>query len=280
MQEYLKKKGFTPSTINEYTNFIQKKFKPWLQANNIKIHNFEHENLMQYIRYRKIENRAPKTINAEIKIISHYLKFKQVPDVAEDIRIKGVQRRIPHDLLSEKQLNKIYDKFPESRNNWTREATFKRYRIILGLKIYQAMQLGELQKLKTYHLQLEKGKIHIPQCKRTNKRTLELKPFQILPLHEYIQTENLEKNDNLFKAKRLKRSIPEIKKMINRYFPKLKSIRQIRSSVITNWLKHNNLRQVQYMSGHRFVSSTEHYRTDNLKDLQKELEKHHPVSKF
>jgi integrase/recombinase XerD len=31
------------------------------------------------------------------------------------------------------------------------------------------------------------------------------------------------------------------------------------------------------MAGHRFVSSTEHYRTDNLEDLQKELEKYHPL---
>jgi len=52
---------------------------------------------------------------------------------------------------------------------------------------------------------------------------------------------------------------------------------QIRASVITNWLHHYNLREVQYMAGHRFVSSTERYRTDNLEDLQKELEKYHPL---
>ena len=38
-----------------------------------------------------------------------------------------------------------------------------------------------------------------------------------------------------------------------------------------------NLREVQYMAGYRFVSSTERYRMDNLEDLQKELEKYHPL---
>jgi hypothetical protein len=37
------------------------------------------------------------------------------------------------------------------------------------------------------------------------------------------------------------------------------------------------LREVRYMAGHRYVSSTVRYRTDNLVDLQKELEKFHPL---
>ncbi len=35
--------------------------------------------------------------------------------------------------------------------------------------------------------------------------------------------------------------------------------------------------KVQYMAGHKYVSSTERYRTDNPEDLQKELEKYHPL---
>lgn len=52
---------------------------------------------------------------------------------------------------------------------------------------------------------------------------------------------------------------------------------QIRASVITNWLKHHNLCEVLYMAGHKNLNFTERYRTDNLKDLQKELEKYHPL---
>ncbi|MDF1573072.1 MAG: hypothetical protein P1P82_15795 [Bacteroidales bacterium] len=53
--------------------------------------------------------------------------------------------------------------------------------------------------------------------------------------------------------------------------------KQIRSSVITHWLKHYNLRQVQYMAGHKYVSSTERYQQNNLDKLQGQLEKYHPL---
>lgn len=49
--------------------------------------------------------------------------------------------------------------------------------------------------------------------------------------------------------------------------PKVKSAKQIHASVITYWLKVYNLLVVQYMAGHRFVSSTEAYQINNLDEL-------------
>jgi integrase/recombinase XerD len=282
-RKWLINKGFSINTANDYNKFIEKKFLLYLFENSLSIEHFEHEHLMQYIRYRKAQGIQPKTINLEIKKISYYLDFKELPNVAELIRLKGVQRRIPHDLFTEKQLDDIYQKFPESRNYWTHDNTLKTYHIILGLKIYQGLHEQELAKLETSHLQLDKGKIYVPSTKRTNKRVLELKPFQILPLHEYLLTERTSLTEEiegnyLFHKKRLTRGMSRIKAMINRYEPRLKSMAQIRASVITNWLQHYNLRETQYMAGHKYVSSTERYRTDNLEDLQKELEKYHPLN--
>ncbi len=281
-RRWLINKSFGINTANDYNKFIEKKFKRWLHENHLNIESLEHENLMQYIRHRKTTGVSAKTINLELKKLSYYLEFKELPNIAEPIRLKGVQRRIPHDLFTEKELNQIYNRFPESLNAWTHEDTLKRYHLILGLKIYQGLQVQELAKLEINHLQLDKGKIYVPGTRRTNKRILDLKPFQILPLHEYLLTERKTLNEEiegnyLFHKKRLTRGMPRIKDMINRYQPRLKSLHQIRSSVITNWLNHYNLREVQYMAGHRYVSSTERYRTDNLEDLQKELEKYHPL---
>lgn len=281
-KEWLINKGFGMNTVGNYNRFIEKKLKPWLHENSLSIENFEHEHLMGYIRYRKAHDIKPKTINAELKKISYFLDFKELSNVAEPIRVKGVQRRIPHDLFTEKELDNIYEKFPESRNSWTHDNTLKTYHLILGLKIYQGLQEQELAKLEISHLQLNKGKIYVPSTRRTNKRILDLKPFQILPLHEYLLTERKLLNEKIegnfiFHKKRLIRGMSRLKRMINRYEPRLKSMAQIRASVITNWLKHYNLREVQYMAGHRFISSTERYRTDNLEDLQKELEKYHPL---
>lgn len=289
-KQWLINKGFGINTANDYSKFIKKKFKLYLNENQLIIDHLEHEILMQYIRYRKGQGIAPKTINMELKKISYYLDFRALPNVAEPIRLKGVQRRIPHDLFTEKQLDIIYNKFPESKNYWTHENTLKIYHLILGLRIYQGLQEQELAKLEISHLQLDKGKIYVPSTKRTNKRILDLKPFQILPLHEYLLSERKLLNEeiegnSLFHKKRLIRGMSRIKTMIIRsrlkcgtsYEPRLKSMAQIRASVITNWLKHYNLREVQYMAGHKYVSSTERYRTDNLEDLQKELEKYHPL---
>jgi len=282
-KNWLLKKGFAKITTTEYHYFIEKKFKLYLHSLSLSVERFEHEDLMQYIRHRKSQDIQAKRINSEIKKIAHYLDFKGLPNVAEPVRVKGVQRRIPHDLFTEKQLDEMYKKFPESRNHLTHENTLKTYHLILGLKIYQGLQERELTKLEIKHLQLDKGKIYIPSSRRSNKRTIDLKPFQILPLHEYLLTErkNLNKDiegDYLFHKKRLIRSMSRIKLMINRYEPRLKSMKQLRASVITNWLNHYNLREVQYMAGHKYLSSTEYYRTDKLEDLQKELEKYHPLN--
>jgi integrase/recombinase XerD len=37
------------------------------------------------------------------------------------------------------------------------------------------------------------------------------------------------------------------------------------------------MRQVQYMAGHKYVSSTERYQVGNLEDLASELAHHHPM---
>ncbi|WP_222943951.1 hypothetical protein [Pedobacter sp. N36a] len=54
---------------------------------------------------------------------------------------------------------------------------------------------------------------------------------------------------------------------------------QIFYSVITEWLKEKDLRTVQYMAGHKYVSSTERYQTTTLEDLKEALNKHHPLNK-
>ena len=285
-EKYLVEKGFIANTAARYSKFIDKKLNVYLHERSLlpdgkagSIESLEHEELMQYIRLRKSQGIKAKTINLELNMIGYYLDFRGLPNVAAPVRIKGVQRRIPHDLFTEKQLDDIYNRFPESRNHWTHENTLKTYHLILGLKIYQGLQKQELTKLEISHLQPGKGKIYIPSTRRTNKRVLDLKPFQILPLHEYLLTERPKieheiDGNYLFHAKRLIRGMPRIKAMIQRYAPELKNLEQVRASVITNWLKHYNLRETQYMAGHRFVSSTERYRTDNLEDLQKELEKY------
>jgi len=53
--------------------------------------------------------------------------------------------------------------------------------------------------------------------------------------------------------------------------------KQVRASVIVKWLKQYNLIQVQYLAGHRYISSTESYRINEMEGLTEEVNKFHPL---
>ena len=86
-REWLINKGFGIRTADSYTYFIEKKFLLYLHEHSLSIESFEHEHLMQYIRYRKSQGVKAKTINLELKQISYYLDFKELPNVAEPRRV-------------------------------------------------------------------------------------------------------------------------------------------------------------------------------------------------
>jgi integrase/recombinase XerD len=58
---------------------------------------------------------------------------------------------------------------------------------------------------------------------------------------------------------------------------KVKQASQIRASVIAEWTKRHDVRIVQYMCGHKYVSATERYQSSHLDELQEQLKKFHPL---
>jgi integrase/recombinase XerD len=78
-------------------------------------------------------------------------------------------------------------------------------------------------------------------------------------------------------SRNIKNSMHHLFRALQRIYPQIKNARQIRQSVITHWLGSKNLRQVQYMAGHRWVSSTERYQQNNIEDLQKDINRYHPL---
>jgi integrase/recombinase XerD len=75
----------------------------------------------------------------------------------------------------------------------------------------------------------------------------------------------------------LKNTLLHLGYALKKINPKYKHAVQVRQSVITEWLKEKDLRTVQYMAGHRYVSSTERYKSNNLEDLKEALNKHPPL---
>lgn len=58
---------------------------------------------------------------------------------------------------------------------------------------------------------------------------------------------------------------------------RVKNFDQIRASVITAWIKQYDLRKVQYLAGHKYVSSTEVYKENNIDELENDIVKYHPL---
>jgi len=106
----------------------------------------------------------------------------------------------------------------------------------------------------------------------------------VLELQAYIKSNKFKTGPLLQENKKRKASDNNIVNQVGGMMRQLRQLnakvidaKQIRSSVITNWLKQYNLRQVQYMAGHRYVSSTQRYKLTNMDDLQNALQQYHPL---
>lgn len=286
-KEYLKEKGFAPRTITTICRNIRQ-LGQWAQENGHDMTNINYTLLKGYILHCKHLDFKPMTINGKIKSISHYNRFlhgESAIDTASRLRVKGAIRDIAFDLFTLSELDSIYNNYPEWKPKKTMPDNMIRNHVALGLHIYQGIKHGELAALETYHVALEKGRVYIPSIGRNNSRTLDLMPFQIMPIHNYITTirKNMlqkypEDGEKLFPGYKTAAILETIGETIAKHCPRLKKFTQLRASVITGWLTRYNLREVQYMAGHRYVSSTERYSRENIESLKKEVEKYHPLN--
>lgn len=300
-ETYLHKLGNGKSTIRQKMNYTGY-FLKWLDNEHLQPNETRYNDLLNFIDYCKLEGKSKKHINRKLSSIRNYYDFlkKQSPNIinpALNLNLKGVKQKLPSNLIGYQELEKLYQSFEASDNRG------KRNKIILGLLVYQAVTTEELKQLEPGHLKLKEGKIYVPGGWKRKGRTLELKPFQILDLHEYLSEIRPEilnsinkpkparKPDRINKARlenqlfisingseNIKNSLLHMFRAIHKTNPGILYPKQIRASAITYWLKNHNLRQVQYMAGHKYVSSTERYQLNNLDNLQSKLEKLHPLN--
>lgn len=181
------------------------------------------------------------------------------------------------DLFSAEELESLLAQVSSNRNQ-----------AIMGLLIYQGLLVGEICRLQSKDIDLAKARIWISASRRSNSRSLALKPIQILPLHQYLQIERPTLlKDQLYESFLLtSRGTIEkgegiqylVSKQAKRFPQRKLNPRTIRMSVIANWLKEGiNLRKAQYMAGHKKPSSTERYKQSEVEQLQQSVEKYHPL---
>lgn len=291
-RNYLQKENYTESTIKSYENGAEI-FIKWCKRNHTTPDLIDYKTFLKFIKYLQRKATTKKTIKHKIGTLKIYFKYLlsenyRVDNPIENINIKGVKRTINYNLLEADELEDLYYSYEtENIKDSYHRLTAKRNKIIVGLLVYQGLNTSELIKLETEDLQLYKGKIYIKSGVRSNSRTLELKSWQVIEFLEYIKEirEEILKRKSLETNKifipnnaRLGNTVLAIIKKLKKTNYKVKNIHQIRASVITNWLKQYNLRQVQVLAGHRYISSTERYLQDDLESLHEIVNNFHPIS--
>jgi len=298
----LKEKGYAPATIRQKCNYVGD-FLQWLENEKLPWEQVRYNDMLNFIDHCRLEGESKQLVNNKLRSIRNFYQYKKEMDPAVHnpalhLVIRGEYHRLPSGNLDYKTLEKLYDKYHK------KTLRDKRNRVILGLLIYQGITTGELQRMEPGHVQLKKGRIFIPGTRKTGSRYLQLQPQQILEIDAYLKRVRprilkgtgkkrpARKPDNINRAlisermfcsingsEDLRSSLLHLFRNIKKDYPEIRSAKQIRSSVITYWLKSYNLRQVQYMTGHKYVSSTERYQLGNLDKLQSQMEKFHPLNK-
>lgn len=297
---YLRELGNGENTISQKMNYAGY-FLNWLEAENLTPEQTQYNDLLDFIGLCNLEGKSKKHINRKLCSIRGFYEYLKESDPnttnpAANLFLKGVRQKLPSGITDYRELEKLYQSFVTITNR------DKRNKTILGLLVYQGLTTEELEQLGPGHLKLKEGKMFVPGNRRRNSRTLELKPFQILELYEYLnetrprilneiptpkparkpnQIDMVRLREQLFisinGSGNIKNSLLHMFRGIRKANPDILHPKQIRASVITYWLKNHNLRQVQYMAGHKYVGSTERYQLNNLDKLQSKLEKFHPL---
>lgn len=305
---YLQGKDLAPSTI-KHCLWEVGIFLAWIDKEEIQI---TKPDVLKYLEYLK-DKRSLQNISRSNKLIflNHYFTFLLKNEVIGSnpcalIKIRGKQKKKLHRIYTPDELRELYDNFyqlfvrdynckyltqtqlAQARLNKERNA------VILNILIHQGITTREANNLQLCDLDLMTATIKIRGGKKSNERTLALEATQIGVLMFYIQNTRpqlleyqSEESEKLFLSlpsySKKQTNSKESIQLFARLKMQIKSIdkhfvcfHQIRTSVITNWLKVHGLRKTQIMAGHHYITSTEKYLVNDLEGLTNDIGKLHP----
>ncbi len=281
-EQYLQDKQYAPDTVNAY-RLGKEIFTGWLEQEQLTGELATYNDVLAFMRYLQDKKKSKRTIHSQLNILRHYFTWliaegRRADNPAAGVYMKGIVRKLPGNLLSREELEALHQQY-QLQLHVDREK-----KIMLGLLIYQGLQTEEITRLEATDIHLREGKVFIKGGRKSNERWLPLQAHQVLGLQQYIQAHRFKEGALLARPIRVDASrinvCNRMRHMIiqlQQLNPRITSANQIRNSVITLWLGQYNLRQVQYMAGHRYVSSTQRYQVLHTDDWQNELQKHHPM---
>jgi integrase/recombinase XerD len=244
------------------------------------------------VKYMDEVSKKQSNIQYRIRILSaikKYYEYLVVMNLRSDhpckklnIKTKSNQSIQTQDLFNPEELEILLQRenrywFLKSRNQ-----------VLIGLLIYQGLSSEEIIRLELKDIDLDNGTIYIKASKNLNRRTLELKPKQMLPIANYIDEVRAKmlmvKTDKLILNKLGK---PITVDGVHSVIVPLKSLfadrnlnpQTIRMSVISNWLNDSkyDLVKVQELAGHKWPGTTEKYIKTDAKNERELINRYFPI---
>jgi integrase/recombinase XerD len=295
--KYLESKNLAVITQEEYILKLNL-FLNWVGKEDIQI---TKNDVLNYLEHLK-NNQNNKNITRAIILLAirHYFTFLlETEQISTNptafIKIRGTQEKKLYYTYASEELNSLFDNYYNVYiRNFEPSKYFskavdenimlKRERnyTILSILIYQGVHTNELKNIKLSDIDLQKATIKITSSRQAKERILPLKAVQIGTFINYTQNVRREliinDTDLLFdfETQNINDIVKHLTHQLRSIDKDFRNFRQIRSSVITNWLKSENLRKVQYLAGHRSIHATENYLPNNLDSLIDDIAKHHP----
>jgi len=308
---YLEGKGFAKRTQKGHLSYVQL-FLSWA-GNDIQV---TKPDVLRYLEHLKNKGLQNVTRKRQLTALNHYFTFlykdgQITANPCQFLKIRGANKKTLHKIYTPEELDGLFDHYyllyvrnydnSRQRHGLSRHYSAlskERNALILSILVHQGTTAAEIDRIETGDIDLIRATLKIRGGKRLNDRVLPLKASQTGLLMQYLQKTRpqfLEYHtaENNTCTARGKLFLPLVTSKINanndlmyifdllanqiRTFDKqFLNFTQIRTSVITFWIKTHGLRKAQYMAGHRNISATEAYLPNNLEDLTSEISKLHP----
>jgi integrase/recombinase XerD len=283
---YLKTLAFTNQSIKSRMTIINQFWK-WLDKENMEGDQVGYNDLLLFMKYCQQVGRTQRTIQHYMVVVKHFYDHllregKVAINPATDIEIRGVKRKTLYHILEPHELHQLYNQYRDE------SLKGRRNKVMLGLLVYQGLQTVELAKLEVQHIKLREGKIDVPGGIKSSTREMKLEAHQVMDMYDYILQirpqiieQSGQQTDKLLISPaggtELSNFMTRMMVRLRKINPTVQNAKHIRASVIVKWLKLYNLREVQYLAGHRYISTTEGYLHNEMDGLKEEVQQFHPI---
>lgn len=273
-------KGLTESTIQSYVYALEK-YELWLNHNHrTKDESFQNM-AYRYLKYLKKKYNNNSTLYGFIYPLKLYYNFFGKDNPFLHIQFKRNELNVKDNSFTLEELEEIFDKYPQNTTIEVRD------KVLLSLYIYQGIRTKEVKSILVEDIEFSKYRIRLKGDEKMYGRKINLNIKQILLLNDYLtnhrkQILNGKESELLIvtnhKNNRVDAVVYRLSAKLRKQLIGFENLNQIRKSVIQNWVKEHNLRKAQYLSGHKYISSTERFITRDISGLTKKINKYFPLN--